>query len=84
MRNYKGIVIKKEDLTQEIVRELLNYDPQTGALTWRKRDIKWFQSGNVSAEHLCKSWNAKYAGKEALGGQKVKGYKLGAICSCTE
>ena len=30
-------------LTQEVVRELWNYDPETGKLFWKERDRKWFK-----------------------------------------
>ncbi len=49
------------ELTQETVRELLDYDPDTGLLTWKERDVKWFKN-----EHASKVWNAKYANKEAF------------------
>ena len=52
--------MNREDFTQEIVRELLDYNPETGDLTWKFRDSKWF-----SAEGTWKSWNTKYAGKRA-------------------
>ena len=42
------------------LRELLDYNPGTGAFTWRNRSIKWFKS-----ERSQKSWNAKWAGKPA-------------------
>lgn len=47
-------------LTQEIVRELLDYNPDTGVLTWKYRDVKWFASTGSY-----KSWNTKYANKNA-------------------
>ena len=48
-------------ITQEIIRKLLDYDPETGKLTWRARDRKWFKS-----DRDCNAWNAKLSGKEAF------------------
>ena len=50
----------KPILTQEIVRDLLNYDPDTGIFTWRHRDRKYFKTDRGP-----NPWNARYAGKEA-------------------
>ena len=49
------------EVTQELVRELLDYDPATGALTWRRRRRHWFTSRGT-----WKSWNARCAGKPAF------------------
>ena len=65
---------KDTPLTQEIVRELLDYNPDTGALTWKSRDRKWFTS-----DHACQSWNTRYAGKSAFKAIDGDGYKHGAI-----
>jgi hypothetical protein len=43
-------------LTVERLREALNYDPETGVLTWRPRPVG-------RSQH--RSWNTKYAGKPA-------------------
>lgn len=68
-------------LNKEIVRELLDYDQETGKLFWKKRDIKWFSDGKKnSAESYMKTWNARNAGKEALAA-KSSGYKHGTIFS---
>jgi hypothetical protein len=45
-------------LTAKVVRELLDYNPDTGVLTWRERDRRWFK--NIGAWHR---WNVCYAGK---------------------
>lgn len=45
---------KKPLPTQETLRQLLDYDPQTGALTWKPRTGKWSSR-----------WNKRYAGKIA-------------------
>lgn len=62
--------MKREELTQEIVREFLDYDPESGVLTWRERDLKWFD-GN---ERICNSWNAKFSNKQILSVGAIHGY----------
>jgi hypothetical protein len=43
------------ELTQELVRELIDYDPATGALTHRWRDRRWF-----GTDRACNIWNARF------------------------
>ena len=61
-------------ITQEIVRELLDYDTETGKLTWRERDRKWFK-----ADHDYSSWNTRFSGKEAFTAINSRGYYQGFI-----
>lgn len=56
------------EITPALVREFFNYDPNTGVLTWRERDRKWFTTAGS-----CKSWNNRYAGRPA-GNQNARGY----------
>lgn len=42
------------------LRELFDYDPASGVLTWRKRGEHWFKS-----QRDCQAWNTRYAGKPA-------------------
>ena len=48
-------------LTAEIVRELLDYNPNTGCLFWKERPLKYFKN-----KHDRNKWNGKYSGKEAF------------------
>jgi hypothetical protein len=62
------------ELTQEIVRELLDYDPATGSLTWRTRDRKWFKFDRDQ-----NAWNKRFAGQPALTYCDDQGYLCGKI-----
>ncbi|MGN6768265.1 MAG: HNH endonuclease [Rhizobiaceae bacterium] len=58
----------------EVLRQLLRYEPETGKLFWRKRKVELFPS-----DRACNSWNARYAGQEALFKIEEYGYRRGMI-----
>lgn len=63
----------------ELLRQLLRYDPDTGKLYWRLRDVSHFTSGSYSAERKANAWNARNAGQEAFTDIGNHGYAHGAI-----
>lgn len=67
------------ELTQDIVRELLDYDPETGLLFWKRRNVRWFRDGKKTAEQAMNTWNAQNAGKRAFTDQNKDGYLRGSI-----
>jgi len=52
----------------ETLRKLLRYEPETGNLFWRFRDVSFFKT-----EGECKRWHNRYGGKPA-GGIRGGGY----------
>lgn len=64
----------QKELAIETLRELLSYDPDTGLLTWKYRNRKWFKNEGSS-----KSWNSRHAGKGAFTAPHNGGYKCGRI-----
>lgn len=65
--------MKREDITPEVVRELFDYDPETGALTWRRRtSSKWHKS-----ERGVAIFNGRFAGSPALACIDQRGYMHG-------
>ena len=63
----------RSDITPELCRQLLRYEPETGKLFWRRRNPEMF--GSIRA---CNVWNGRYAGKEAFTAN-CHGYKVGRI-----
>lgn len=54
---------------QDYLREAIDYDPLTGALTWRVRPISHFVSTSA-----WKAWNTKYSSKSATNNQHKFGH----------
>lgn len=69
---------KVDSITPEILRELLSYDPDTGRLNWKPRGRERF-----SSDRAFKSFNSKFAGREALTSPNDLGYKRGNVLGVT-
>lgn len=57
-----------------LLPELLEYDPETGVLTWKERGPEWFKS-----ETSARTWNARFAGRRALSSRDSRGYEAGKM-----
>lgn len=64
---------------REQLRNLLDYDPETGLLTWKARTPDMFKPGNTSSAGNCRTWNSKFAGKPAFTCPQTTGHLGGAI-----
>lgn len=63
------------EFSQEFLKQLLSYDPETGEFMWQVRALDWFPD-----EREWKRWNKRYAGKRAGCEHTNKdGYKYRAI-----
>lgn len=65
---------------QELLKACLDYDPLTGAITWRTRPEWTFlpQEGRTP-RHIANAWNATWAGLPALSSPAKNGYLRGTI-----
>lgn len=70
---------KKPLPTPEVLRQLLDYDPETGALTWKPRPAHFFSGSKFSAEHASANWNSRWAGKPAFTANTGGGYLHGSV-----
>lgn len=63
----------RADITPELCRQLLRYDPETGKLYWRERPREMFRDSRGYA-----AWSARYPGREAFTALS-RGYRTGKI-----
>lgn len=68
---------KVDSITPEMLRELLDYNPETGKLYWKERDGLNHPAGYKDVNR----WNSRHAGKEALTANNAGGYKYGNVMS---
>lgn len=69
----------KDDIPVDLLRQILDYDPQTGALVWRKRPIHMFKAGKQTQEHNAAMWNGANAGNVAFTAPTANHYRQGTI-----
>lgn len=72
MQKSKGDDVAR-DISPELLRKLLCYEPETGKLFWRERASDLFLTKRAASV-----WNARYAGQEALT-CSLRGYKYGRL-----
>jgi hypothetical protein len=72
---------KYENLDPSTLRQLLDYDPETGALTWRERPVEMFEDhgGRYTAQWCMRTFNNKCANKPAFTAKTSSGYRNGGI-----
>lgn len=66
-------------LPAALLRQIIDYNPETGLMLWKPRRPEMFEDGYRDAAGNCANWNAIYAGKPALTALQRKGY-LGGVC----
>lgn len=64
---------------QDVLVQLLRYDPDTGKLFWKERPVSMFPAVSTGrSAALCRLWNARYSGQEAFTSAK-DGYANGSV-----
>lgn len=63
---------------QKTLKQLLDYDPETGKLYWKARPREMF-----SSDRSWNAWNKRFAGAEAFTAVNPDGYRYGTINKTT-
>ena len=64
---------------QDVLNQLLRYEPETGLTFWRPRTVEWFPAVTQNrSRSLCALWNKRYAWQQAFP-TISDGYYIGTI-----
>lgn len=66
-------------IDQNLLRKVLDYDPDTGDLAWKARPPEMFPASRLSPSVRSRSWNTQFAGKPALNCIHKEGYRHGVL-----
>ncbi len=79
--SYEDRVMAAKPLpSQEVLRQLLRYEPETGKLFWRERSADQMKCSDPrGAGWAANQWNSRNAGKEAFTSTDPSGYRHGKI-----
>lgn len=66
---------KREIPSPELLRQLVDYEPLSGAMVWKVRSAEHFLGRAYPAARLAKSWNSRYAGRPADANTQGRGYR---------
>ncbi len=65
----------RQTISVDALRRIMRYDEDSGKLFWLTRTEDMFTAtASRSSLHLCRWWNSKNAGKEAVSGTTAAGY----------
>jgi len=68
------VALSRAEITPEMIARFISYDPDTGILTWKRRDDSWFPKASNR-----KAWNTRCAGKPCFKRVNFDGYLTGKI-----
>ena len=63
--------------SSKTLNDVINYNPDTGKATWKKRDTIYFR-GN---DRTCRTWNSNFSGNPCLNSIHKDGYLKGMVNS---
>jgi hypothetical protein len=71
----------QKGVTPEVLKDLLDYNPETGELWWKPRPVKYFEDrgGRYTAERSKRIFDTSFAGTIALNCPNLSGYSRGNI-----
>lgn len=70
---------RKDVPSPQVLRDLLEYDVETGALSWRPRAERFFLGSARGSDVAARVWNARYAGRLAFTSLGSHGYLQGTV-----